>query len=145
MVTTTVAKQHIITNQKKSVYPIASWIYPANIPGIIMLSAMNAVQIGIVGCFEFTFGEVRHVEHVGRETEAVAELLDGDGGGDGKQIVGLGNGKIDKRQAWQSHASCHPPDGFFQANRNANDPSKMPPGEEYDSDGAVYDTYFCCR
>ena len=45
MVTTTVAKQHIITNQKKSVYPIASWIYPANIPGIIMLSAMNAVQM----------------------------------------------------------------------------------------------------
>ena len=35
---------------------------------------------GIVRGFEFTFGEVHHIEHVGCETEAVAELLNGNGG-----------------------------------------------------------------
>ena len=44
-VTMTVAMQHTITNQKKSVYPMASCIYPANMPGIIMLSAIKAVQM----------------------------------------------------------------------------------------------------
>ena len=34
---------------------------------------------GVVRRLEFPFGKVHHVEHIGRESESVAELLDGNG------------------------------------------------------------------
>lgn len=80
MVTTTVAKQHIITSQEEVGISDSLLDVPRKHTWYHHAQCHECSADSIVGCLEFTFGEVHHVEHVGRETEAVAELFDGDGG-----------------------------------------------------------------
>ncbi len=69
---------------------------------------------GIVRRLELALAEVHHVQHVSRETEAVAKLLNAQGDSDNHDVSGLGNSQIDKRQARQRHARGHHPQRFFQ-------------------------------
>ena len=93
---------------------------------------------------ELSFGEVHHIKHIGRESESVAELLDGNGRGDGKQIIGLADGEIDEGQTGECHASRHPPNGFLQSDTRCKQSAQDTAyGEEYHSDSAIHNTYFC--
>ena len=62
---------------------------------------------------ELALGEVHHVHHVGRKTEAVAKLLDGDSGADSPEVLGQLRAQIDEREAGQRHAGSHPPERFL--------------------------------
>ena len=70
---------------------------------------------GIVGGLKLTFGEVHHVEHVGGEAKAVAELLDAKGDGDDGHVAGLCDGEVDKGEAGQRHAGGHEPQRALQS------------------------------
>ena len=50
-------------------------------------------------CLELAFREVHHIEHIGRETEAVAKLLDEDAGVNLPYLRGLRPGEIDECEA----------------------------------------------
>ena len=78
---------------------------------------------GIVGSLEFAFGEMHHVEHVGGETEAIAELLDEDAEADDKDTVRLEHAQIDECQAREGHAESHRPKRPLQAQAGSGDAS----------------------
>ncbi len=53
------------------------------------------------------FGEIDQIEHIGREAEAVAELLDEDTDVDNRQRSVSGETEIHECQAGERHAPCH--------------------------------------
>ncbi len=98
---------------------------------------------GIVRGLELAFGEVHHVEHIGGEAEAIAELVEGNGGGDEPQAGGLRDGEVDECQAGQGQGACHQTDGTFQSDaggiQSAQDAAH---GEGDDTDGAIDQSHF---
>ncbi len=62
-----------------------------------------------------TFREVYEVEHIGGETEAVAELFNENAQVDGQQRVVLHMTEIDKRETSERHAPCHRPEPLLQS------------------------------
>ena len=70
---------------------------------------------GIVGGFVLALTIINKVEHVGRESEAIAELLDEDADIDDKQTVGQDIGEIDVDEVGQRDGQHHRPQPAFQS------------------------------
>ena len=74
-------------------------------------SGTNGVMCGLL----LAFTEKHHEESKGRKSEAVAELFDGDAGGDQPHVGRVGKCEIHVDEVGEVHGGSHPPYPVFQA------------------------------
>ena len=91
---------------------------------------------------ELTLREIHHEQHIGRETESVAELLDGHTCTDNEQVMRHCHTQVYERQAWQRHTCRHRPQRLLQTPlRCGHSSDNTTHGERDDTDCSIDNTH----
>ena len=100
---------------------------------------------GIMRGLVLAVAEIDKVEHIGRETESVAELLDEHTQVYGEQRVGGPIAEIDECKTCQGHAPRHGPQPLFQAAARSHDAAHDAAYGKTDyAYGAVDESHLAC-
>ena len=80
----------------------------------------------VMSCLMLSARDVDHVKHVGRETEAVAELLDGEGGPDGVNVGRLRQRQHNEDKVGHVHGDDHRPKQPLEPEARDDDTAEEP-------------------